>query len=49
MTRAMTMTINTYGPTQTWVEHMNNGTITEIKRVDYCPGRGMSWGKYVFE
>ena len=39
----------TYGPTQTWVEHMNNGTITEIKRMDYCPGRGMSWGRYVFK
>jgi predicted O-methyltransferase YrrM len=37
----------THGPTQTWVEHMNNGTIKEIKHVDYCRGRGMSWGKYV--
>ena len=41
---------NTYtvGPTLTWVEHVNNGTITEINKVDYCEGRGMSWGKYVF-
>ena len=38
----------TVGPTQTWVEHLNNRTITEINRVDYCSGRGMSWGKYVF-
>lgn len=39
---------HTAGPTKTWVEHVNNGTITEIKNVDYCAGRGMSWGKYVF-
>lgn len=38
----------TVGPTQTWVEHLNNHTITEIHRVDYKPGNGMSWGKYVF-
>lgn len=38
----------TIGPTKTWVEHLNNRTITEINRVDYSPGRGMSWGKYVF-
>ena len=36
------------GPTKTWVEHLNNQTITEIHRVDYCHGRGMTWGKYVF-
>jgi predicted O-methyltransferase YrrM len=38
----------TYGPTKTWLEHLNNGTITEINRVDYYPGRGNSWGRYVF-
>jgi predicted O-methyltransferase YrrM len=38
----------TIGPTQTWLEHLNNRTITEISKVDYCLGRGMSWGKYVF-
>jgi predicted O-methyltransferase YrrM len=37
----------TRGPTKTWIEHLNNGTITEINRVDYSKGRGMSWGKYV--
>ena len=38
----------TIGPTQTWIEHVNNGTIIEINKVDYCEGRDMSWGKYVF-
>ena len=38
----------TLGPTKTWTEHLDNGTITEINRVDYIPGRGMSWGKYNF-
>lgn len=38
----------TIGPTQTWIEHLNNHEIIEIKNVDYFPGRGMSWGKYVF-
>lgn len=40
--------IYTVGPTQTWVEHVKSGKITEINKVDYCEGRGMSWGKYVF-
>ena len=38
----------TLGPTKTWLEHINNGMITEINRVDYRPHRGMSWGNYVF-
>lgn len=38
----------TIGPTKTWVEHLNNGTIIEINRTDYEVGRGMSWGKYIF-
>jgi 16S rRNA G966 N2-methylase RsmD len=38
----------TIGPTLTWLEHLNNHKITEINKVDYCSGRGMSWGKYVF-
>jgi predicted O-methyltransferase YrrM len=38
----------TIGPTQTWVEHLNAKKITEIHRVDYEHGRGMSWGKYIF-
>jgi len=38
----------TYGPTKTWLEHLDNGTIIEIHRVEYAPGHGMTWGKYVF-
>jgi len=38
----------TVGPTKTWVEHVNDGRIAEINRVNYRFGRGMSWGKYVF-
>lgn len=36
----------TVGPTRAWLEYINDNKITEIKRVDYCIGRGMSWGKY---
>ena len=36
------------GPTKTWIEYLNNGTITELKRADYPNTRGMTWGKYVF-
>ena len=36
----------TIGPTKTWIEHLNNGTVKEINRRDYQYGRGMSWGKY---
>lgn len=38
----------TVGPTKAWVEHINNGEIKEINRVEYDVGRGMSWGKYLF-
>jgi predicted O-methyltransferase YrrM len=38
----------TYGPTKTWCEHLNNGTIKEMNREEYERGRGMSWGRYVF-
>lgn len=38
---------HTVGPTQTWTEHVNRGEISEIHKVDYEIGRGMSWGKYV--
>jgi hypothetical protein len=34
---------------QTWVENINLGLIKEINRIDYMHGRGMSWGKYVFQ
>jgi predicted O-methyltransferase YrrM len=37
----------TIGPTRTWTEHLISNAITEIKRVDYVSGRGMSWGKYM--
>ena len=37
----------TLGPTKTWLEHVNRGEISEIHKVDYGIGRGMSWGKYV--
>jgi predicted O-methyltransferase YrrM len=36
----------TIGPTQTWTEHVNDSTICELHRKDYCYGRGMSWGLY---
>jgi predicted O-methyltransferase YrrM len=38
----------TMGPTKTWTEHLENGKIKEINRIEYTQGRGMSWGKYVF-
>jgi predicted O-methyltransferase YrrM len=37
----------TIGPTKSWSELLQQNKIIEIKRNDYCPGRGMSWGKYV--
>lgn len=36
----------TVGPTQAWLEELNNKTIIELKHTDYQIGRGMSWGKY---
>jgi predicted O-methyltransferase YrrM len=38
----------TIGPTRTWTEHLQENKIIELNRKDYCHGRGMSWGKYVF-
>ncbi len=38
----------TLGPTKTWVEHVTRGEISEMHKIDYEKGRGMSWGKYVF-
>jgi predicted O-methyltransferase YrrM len=38
----------TVGPTRTWTEHLQQNKIIEITSTDYCVGRGMSWGKYVF-
>jgi hypothetical protein len=37
----------TIGPTRTWTEHLQQNKIVELNRKDYCPGRGMSWGKYI--
>ena len=39
----------TIGPTKTWTEHLQQNKIIELNRKDYRSGRGMSWGKYVFE
>lgn len=35
------------GPTQTWLEHLEQNKIIELNRKDYWWGRGMAWGKYV--
>jgi predicted O-methyltransferase YrrM len=34
------------GPTKAWIDAVDSGLVTEIKRSDYWQGRGMSWGKY---
>ena len=41
----------TIGPTRVWLESISeietgNNIITELGRVEYSPGHGMSWGKY---
>ena len=33
----------TVGPTKAWIDHLITGKISGINRVDYAPGRGMSW------
>jgi predicted O-methyltransferase YrrM len=38
----------TVGPTQAWNENVEQNKILELKRENYGPGRGMSWGKYIF-
>ena len=38
----------TIGPTRVWTEHIEQNKIFELCRKDYCDGRGMSWGKYIF-
>jgi predicted O-methyltransferase YrrM len=38
----------TIGPTKTWIEHLQKNKIIELNRKDYCVGRGMCWGKYIF-
>ena len=37
----------TIGPTRTWTEHLQENKIVELNKIDYCNGRGMSWGKYI--
>ncbi len=37
----------TIGPTRTWLENLAENKVVEIKRKEYAPHRGMSWGKYV--
>jgi predicted O-methyltransferase YrrM len=44
----LSMFYNT-GPTQAWTEFVDKKKILEIDRVEYQLGRGMSYGKYVFE
>jgi predicted O-methyltransferase YrrM len=39
----------TLGPTRTWTEQIQQNKIIELNHNDYCVGRGMSWGKYVFQ
>ena len=36
------------GPTLTWMQHLEQNKITELNRVEYAHGKGMSWGKYIF-
>jgi predicted O-methyltransferase YrrM len=38
----------TKGPTKVWLENVKNNKLNEIGKKDYCRGRGMAWGKYVF-
>lgn len=38
----------TIGPTLTWMQHLEQNKITELNRVEYAHGQGMSWGKYIF-
>ena len=35
------------GPTEVWLEAIENNIIKEISKIQFCIGRGMSWGKYV--
>jgi predicted O-methyltransferase YrrM len=37
----------TLGPTKVWKEDLAARRLVELGRNDYCPGRGMSWGKYL--
>ena len=37
----------TQGPTKLWTEYLQQNKLIELNRKDYCPGRGMVWGKYI--
>jgi predicted O-methyltransferase YrrM len=39
----------TTGPTRAWEEYLSEGKLVEIARKEYCPCRGMSWGRYCQE
>ena len=39
---------HTIGPTRTWIEHLQENKIIELNRKDYCNGRGMVYGKYIY-
>jgi len=36
------------GPTRSWTEYLQQNKIIELNRKDFCDGRGMCWGKYIF-
>jgi len=38
----------TIGPSRVWTEKIEENRIIDLCRREYCFGRGMSWGKYVF-
>ena len=39
----------TISPTQVWAEKIQTNQIVEFGHIDYCSGRGMAWGKYLFQ
>ena len=38
----------TIGPTKAWEEMVKNKEIEELGCLDIIPGKGMSWGKYIY-
>lgn len=38
----------TIDPTRVWKDNLLKNVITEINHIDYSIGRGMSWGRYIF-
>lgn len=37
-----------YGPNRAWKESKESNLIKEIESIDFSPGRGQSWGYYIF-